>query len=384
MKFRSFGKLDWKCSALGLGAMRLPTTDGEIGGQNINEAEAIGLIRHAIEQGVNYLDTAYPYHRGKSESLVGKALGDGYRKHARIATKLPTWYIKSAEDFDRYLGEQLGRLQTEHIDFYLFHGLTRALWRDVILKHDLLRKAELAIEDGRISHLGFSFHDEYGAFAEILNGYDRWTFCQIQYNYMDIENQAGRKGLALAAGKGLAVVIMEPLLGGGLANPPQEIRDLFNSVKPKRSPAEWGLQWLWDQPEVSVVLSGMGTMEQVQENLASADRSEPHQLTSPDLQVIEEARRSYSNRTAVPCTNCNYCMPCPNGVDIPSNLEMYNHAHRYDDVQAPRIRYRQYTDAQQRAEACVACHNCEPLCPQKITISEWMPKISALLGEARP
>jgi uncharacterized protein len=221
MQYRNFGSFDWKTSALGFGCMRLPTVDGNPHSPHINESEAVRMIRHAIDSGVNYIDTAYPYHNGQSEVVVGKALQDGYREKVRLATKMPVWMVNQPADFDRILAEQLERLQTDSIDFYLLHALNKERWHDVVLKHDLLKQAQIALADGRIRNLGFSFHDHYDVFVEILNGSDLWSFCQIQYNYMDTENQAGTRGLKLAAEKGLAVVIMEPLMGGRLADPPR-------------------------------------------------------------------------------------------------------------------------------------------------------------------
>lgn len=380
MQYRNFGKLDWKASALGFGCMRLPTSDGERLSPNILEDEAIRMIRHAIDSGVNYLDTAYPYHGGQSEIVVGKALLGGYREKVRLATKLPVWMVECAADFDRLLGEQLQKLQTDHIDFYLLHALSRSRWHDIVLKHNLLDKAVAALADGRIRHLGFSFHDKYEAFEEIVNGSELWSFCQIQYNYMDTENQAGTRGLKLAADKGLAVVVMEPLLGGRLVDPPKDVRETMDSASRRRSPAEWALHWLWDQPEVSVVLSGMSTMEQVEENLRAADASRVHAFSDAEHALIAMVREQYRERTVVPCNRCNYCMPCPNGVDIPGNFDYFNYAHLFDDTAGARFRYEVFLKAEQRASACIACGTCEDLCPQKIAIREWMPKVAALLG----
>jgi predicted aldo/keto reductase-like oxidoreductase len=293
------------------------------------------MIRRAIDNGVNYLDTAYPYHGGQSEVLVGKALLGGYRERVKLATKLPVWMVESAADFDRLLGEQLQKLQTDHIDFYLLHALSRNRWHDIVLKHNLLDKAAAALADGRIRHLGFSFHDGYAAFEEIVNGSELWSFCQIQYNYMDTENQAGMRGLKLAADKGLAVVVMEPLLGGRLVDPPKDVRETMERSPIRRSPAEWALQWLWDQPEVSVVLSGMSTLAQVEENLLAADASRIHSFTPAEHALIAKVREQYRARTVVPCNRCNYCMPCPNGVDIPGNFDFFNYAHLFD-TQPPR------------------------------------------------
>jgi hypothetical protein len=347
---------------------------------NIDEAEAVRMIRHAIDNGVNYVDTAYPYHGGQSEIVLGKALQDGYREKVRLATKLPVWMVESPTDFDRILAEQLIKLQTDHIDFYLLHSLNKSRWHDIVLKQNLLSKAAEALADGRIRHLGFSMHDDYACLEEIVNGSDLWSFCQIQYNYMDIENQAGTKGLKLAASKGLAVVVMEPLLGGRLADPPKDIREAMEKFPVQRRPAEWALQWLWDQPEVSVVLSGMGAMEQVEQNLQFADSSRVAAFGVAEQQLIAEVREKYRARTVIPCTKCSYCMPCPNGVNIPTNFEYFNYAHLFDDTVGARFRYQVFLTAEQRSGSCIDCGSCTGLCPQKIPISEWMPKVTALLA----
>jgi predicted aldo/keto reductase-like oxidoreductase len=380
MQYRNFGRLDWKASALGFGCMRFPTTDGDRLSPNVNEAEAIRMVRQAIDSGVNYFDTAYPYHGGQSEIVVGKALRDGYRERVRLATKLPVWLVESEADFERLLDEQLVKLQTSYIDFYLLHALGHERWNDVVLKHKLLECAERALADGRIRHLGFSFHDEYDSFAEIVNGTELWSFCQIQYNYMDTENQAGERGLKLAAQKGLAVIVMEPLMGGRLADPPADIRVAMDHYPTRRSPVEWALAWLWNQPEVSVVLSGMTTIPQLEENLLLADKSRAGSFTAADQELIAEVSEMYRKRTVIPCSKCGYCMPCPNGVFIPANFEFYNYAHLFDDLSAARFRYQVFLKEEQRASACIACGLCEEQCPQAIPISEWMPKVSALLA----
>ena len=381
MQFRKFGRLDWQASILGFGCMRLPTVDGNPHGPNINEAEAIRMIRHAMDRGVNYFDTAYVYHEGCSETVLGQALR-GRRDRAKIATKCPVWMIQKETDFDRILREQLSRLQTEHIDFYLLHALGKKRWNEIVLKFKLLEKAGAAIADGRIGHLGFSFHDHYESLPEILNGFDNWAFCQIQYNYMDTENQAGTKGLQLAAAQGLAVVIMEPLLGGKLARPPKAIRQAIERAAVQRSAADWALQWLWDQPEVSVVLSGMSDLQQVDANVESASRARAHLLQPSDQRIIADLQQKYRERAAIPCTKCSYCMPCPNGVDIPVNFELYNDAFLHEDIPDARFRYQIFVPETARANLCQACHDCEERCPQKIPISDWMPKVWSLLGPA--
>jgi len=380
MQYRRFGQLDWQGSALGFGCMRLPTKGGDH--SNIDEPEATRMLHYAIEHGVSYLDTAYSYHGGNSEQFLGQALKGGYRDKVKLATKLPTWLVQSREDFDRYLDEQLRKLQTDRIDFYLFHGLNGKRWpqmRDL----GVLVRAEQALADGRIGHLGFSFHDAYEVFKQIIDA-TKWTFCQIQYNYMDVNNQAGTQGLQYAADKGLAVVIMEPILGGRLVDPPQPILDLWNTAAKKRTPADWALQWIWNQPEVSVVLSGMSTMEQVEGNVASAHVSGVNTLTKVELALVEQVRARYQELCPIPCTQCGYCMPCPNGVNIPRNLELYNGGKIYDKPGAARESYNVWLPENERASACLDCDECEDKCPQSIPISEWMPRIHQVLGEGQP
>ncbi len=379
MEYRKFGQLDWQVSALGFGCMRFPTEGKDP--KEIDELEAARMLRYAIDQGVNYVDTAYPYHGGRSEPFVGEVLQDGYREKVRLATKLPSWKIETTEDFDRYLNEQLERLRTAHIDFYLLHALRREWWRNL---RDLgvIEWAEGAMADGRIGHLGFSFHDEYEVFEEIVDAYD-WTFCQIQYNYMDIEHQAGQRGLRYAASKGLAVVIMEPLLGGRLVVPPEPIQALWDAAEWDRSPVEWALHWLWNQPEVSVTLSGMSSLEQVEQNVASAGRATVGGLTPEELALVDRVRDLYRELCPIPCTQCAYCMPCPNEVDIPRNLEIYNQGQMYEKPDLARQSYRMVSE-EQRASACIKCGECEEKCPQSIPISEWMERVHEVLGEGQP
>ena len=377
MKYRKFGKSDWNVSALGFGCMRLPVLGDNPVGNEIDEDLAIKMIRHAIDSGVNYVDTAYPYHMGKSEIVTGKALGDGYRDKVRLATKSPVWMIKEQDDFDKYLDQQLKKLDTDHIDYYLFHGLGENTWGNIVLKHNLLVKAEDAVSDGRIGHIGFSFHDKYEVFKDIVDGYDRWEFCQVQYNYIDVDSQSGIKGLRYAAEKGLAIVIMEPLLGGKLASPPKLVRTLFEETGNSHTPADLALQWLWSQPEISVVLSGMSAMNQVEENLASAETS-GELLNHEDLALIEKVRQKFLELSPIPCTKCNYCLPCPNGVVIPRNFDIYNDGVIFDNLkEAAGLYFRlgSFFGESFMAKSCVQCGICEEKCPQKIPISEWMPKV---------
>lgn len=383
MLYRKFGREGWDASILGFGCMRLPTSDGIPISANIVEDEAIGMIRRAIDNGVNYLDTAYTYHEGRSEALLGKALRDGYRDRVRIATKSPVWLVEKADDFDRFLEEQLERLQAGPIDYYLFHGLNRKRWEN-ILAQGLLARAEAAVRDGRIGHVGFSFHDAYEAFREIIDGYDGWSMCQIQYNYMDTENQAGTRGLRYAASRGIAVVVMEPLLGGNLARPPQDIREIFAAHGERRTPAEWALQWIWDQPEVAVVLSGMSDMDQLEENMHTARHAAGRPLGREDLELIARVRETFERKAAIPCTKCGYCLPCPQGVDIPAMFDLYNNGIIFDDLDVSRFRYFRFYTESDRAGACTGCGECEEKCPQDIAISEIMPGVHAVLGEGKP
>jgi len=381
MQYRTFGRLDWKPSALGFGAMRLPTIDGDPG--RIDEPEAARMIRFAIDHGINYVDTAYPYHQETSEPFLGRALLDGYRERIRLATKLPSWKVEGKGDFDRYLDEQLERLRTEHIDFYLLHGLNAGSWAK-IRDFGVLRWAEGALADGRMGHLGFSFHDKYEVLKEIVDASDSWTFCQIQYNLMDVEYQAGTRGLEYAASRGLAVVVMEPLRGGLLArNVPPAVEKMWDSAPRKRSPADWALQWVWNHPEVSVVLSGMSTMEQVKQNVASAGESGPGTLRDEELELVARVRDKYRELGRIPCTDCQYCLPCPNGVNIPRVFEIYNDAMIYGDEQSARISYA-WLEEEQRANLCLECHECLEKCPQQIEIPDWLSKAHELLrgGEA--
>ena len=370
LKFRKFGKLNWEVSALGFGAMRLPTKDNKVFGSNIEEDNAIKMIRYAIDKGVNYIDTAWPYHGGNSEILVGKSLQDGYRSKVKLATKLPSWLIKSVEDMDIFLDKQLKKLQTDYIDFYLLHGLNKKRWENY-KKLSIFEWIKKVINQGKIKHIGFSFHDDYTTFKNIIDAYD-WDFCQIQYNYLDIDYQAGRRGLKYAAEKGITVVIMEPLRGGTLAgNMPEQIQDIFNEAKTKRTTVDWALQWLWNQPEISVVLSGMSTMEQVKENIESADKAAINSLSNKELQLIRKVTNCYNKLSSIHCTGCGYCSPCPNGVDIPNNFKIYNEARLHNVFKKKVIEYFSW-GKESRAANCVSCGKCEKLCPQKLKISQLL------------
>lgn len=379
MQYRAFGRTGWQASALGFGCMRLPTIGEQ---RDINEPEALRMVRYAIDHGVNYLDSGYGYHNGNSEKFLGRALQDGYRAKVWLATKLPCWAVKEAGDFDRLLNEQLERLQTDYLDVYLLHGLAKERWTAV---HDLgiLAWAERAMAAGRFRRFGFSFHDKVDVFKEIIDAFDGWAMCQIQYNFMNEEDQAGTKGVEYAASKGLAVVAMEPILGGRLANPPEVVKALWASAETQRRPAEWALQWLWNKPEIAIALSGMSTMEQVEQNVAAAERSRVGSLTDEELSLVAQVRTKYRDLCPIPCTECRYCMPCPNGVDIPRNFGLYNNGVMYNVADESR-RWYTHLKEEARAKACIQCRECEPKCPQKIEIGEWMQTVHSVLGEGQP
>lgn len=375
MQYRSFGRDGWKVSALGFGAMRLPSASD--GGVDVDRS--IELIRYGIDRGINYIDTAYIYHDGESEKIVAAALQGGYREKVRVATKSPGHLIATADDFDRILDEQLKRLATGCIDYYLFHGIgDKGLGQIQELK--LFDRMERAKSDGRVGHIGFSFHDSADAFRRIIDSYDAWEFCQIQYNYMDVNNQAGTAGLRYAAERGIPVIIMEPLLGGRLARPPEEAVKIFTENAPAFSAAEWSLRWIWNHPEVAVVLSGMNSVEQLDENISVAEKALPLHMDTTQLECVDRVCSVLMARTVIPCTECRYCMPCPQGVEIPWNMSSYNAGEIYDDWGAPRFAYSVFMKEQQRAAACIGCGVCEDKCPQKIPVSTWMPKIATALG----
>jgi len=367
------GKTGEKVSALGFGCMRLPTRDD----QSIDVDEATRMLRFAIDNGVDYVDTAWGYHNGQSEPFVGSALQDGYRDKVNLATKLPSWLIKCREDMDYYLNEQLRRLRTDVIDFYLIHALNRRYWKN-LKEHDIFEFMDSALASGRIRHIGFSFHDTLDVFKEIIDSYG-WEFCQIQYNFVDTEHQAGLEGLKYAAGKGIGVAVMEPLRGGKLAtNVRDDILSIWNSSGIDRTPAAWALRWVWNDPDVGVVLSGMSTMDQVRENIETAREASPYSMSSSELAIVDKVREEYKKRIKVSCTGCSYCMPCPSGVAIPTCFDFFNDAYMFDSIEDHKKAYLRSVKKENRASLCVECGRCEELCPQNIPIIEQLKEVSSL------
>ncbi|MDD3421018.1 MAG: aldo/keto reductase [Methanocellales archaeon] len=389
MQYRKMGSLDWEVSALGFGCMRLPTK--RFMPLQVDAGTSIKIIRSGIDKGINYVDTAWPYHFGAGERIVGQALKDGYREKVHLATKLPTFFVRKSEDFDSYLERQLEKLQTDYLDVYLFHRMTRGQF-EKLKDLQLMDKMIGAKERGKIKHIGFSFHDTLPVFKEIVDYYP-WDVVQIQYNYMDTGIQATTDGLRYAYDKGIAVVIMEPVKGGRLANPPAEAREIMAAAKNQRSPVDWALQFVWNRPEVSVVLSGMGSQKMVDENCASADRSGIGKLNDDDLEIINKLIEVYRKRILVPCTACGYCMPCPSGVNIPQNFAILNNV----SVEDSRIRrwlvsrgYGKLARSKKQlkedelngsAVMCVQCGKCLEKCPQEINIPEELKKVHAIIGK---
>ncbi len=358
-----------KLSILGFGCMRLPVKEDG----SIDEKRATFQIRYAIDHGVNYVDTAWPYHSGQSEPFLGRALGDGYREKVKLATKLPSWLVESREDMDKFLNAQLEKLNTDHIDYYLVHSLVGCMW-DKVKQLGIIDFLEKAKADGRIINAGFSYHGSEEDFNPIVDDYD-WDFCQIQYNFLDENYQAGTAGMEYAASKGLGVIVMEPLRGGSLSGEiPPAIEQIWKEAPVKRTPAEWALRWVWDHPEVTVVLSGMNEEAHVEENIKVASEVTPGSLNKEELELIEKVEQKYRELMKVGCTGCKYCLPCPAGVDIPGCFELYNNLYMFGNVEMSKFQYIVKlggilsNSAPAFASQCIQCDRCVDRCPQHLEI----------------
>lgn len=372
MQYRTLTRDKIKISALGFGCMRLPTLKNG----KVSRREAVAMIRHGIDGGINYLDTAYPYHNGEGETVVGRAMRNGYRDKVLVATKFPTWEPTKKSDLDRILNEQLAKLEIDCIDVYLLHNLHKGVMPNV-QKYEMIEWLLKKRKQGKIRYLGFSFHDDTALFREIVDMFD-WDVCQIQYNYVNEKTQAGTAGLKYAAKKGLSTIIMEPLFGGTLADPPGKLGAVFK--KNRKNPVDLALRWLWDKPEVALVLSGMSNMEQTVQNLDIADRGGVGTLTDKEKAVIAEAQKIYDQLMPVKCTKCRYCMPCPFEVDIPYNFELYN-----SFAAMPKTAFLSRTlygmmPPSHKAEHCTSCGQCEDKCPQHLTIREYLKQVAAALA----
>jgi len=377
MNYRKFnaGGNDIDVSLLGFGAMRLPVLDGDE--SKIDEPEAIRMIRYAIDNGVNYVDTAYLYHGSHSEEVVGKALADGYREKVLLATKLPFWSMNGPEEITSVIDNQLRKLGTDHIDMYLVHSIKGSTW-GVVQGWEIWDHLVKHREAGRIRYIGFSFHGETpGEFKEILDAYP-WDFCQLQLNYMDQDIQAGMEGFQYAVSKGVPVVIMEPLKGGKLTDfllP--SIKEYWDSLDSDHTPAEWALRWVADLPGVITILSGMSTMEQLEENIRVLSDADVGLLSDHELDVIDKVAEEYNKLTAYSCTNCKYCMPCTADIDIPLMMSLRNAYGLYDSLD--KIKYGDYFyNVEVPASVCTACGKCEVECPQNLEIIRAMKEIVEL------
>ena len=362
MEFRKIEILGIETSLLGFGCMRFPLNqDG-----GIDEARSQAMIDTAYRRGVNYYDTAYVYHEGKSEAFTGKALDKYDRSSYYIATKLPIWMVESREDAVRIFEEQLIRLNKDYIDFYLCHSFNRDTFHHMV-RLGILDYLDQLKEEGKIKYLGFSFHDEYEAFEEIIK-YRQWDFCQIQLNYMDTLIQAGMKGYQLAEELGVPVIIMEPVKGGSLAKLPDNAAQIFEDIQPGQSPASWALRWVGSLPNVKVILSGMSEEEQVGDNLHTFETFTA--LNTEEQDAVKKVALILKNKVKNGCTGCSYCMPCPAGVNIPRSFGLWNDYGRYGNKGDIRWQWTFNFEEQQKAKNCVECGMCEEVCPQMLQIRQ--------------
>ncbi len=371
MQYRKNIKNNDELSLLGFGCMRYIRK-----GRSIDETATIALLRKAIDEGVNYFDTAYVYHGGKSETILGKALVGGYRQQVKIATKMPRGLLFSYSDFDKLFNTQLEKLQTDYIDYYLIHRLVDMTSWEVLQRLGIEKWIKEKLASRQIRNIGFSFHGQLREFEKLVDVYP-WDFCQIQYNYIDTAIQAGTSGLKYAAAKGLPIIIMEPLRGGKLANHlPQEAVSLLKEKG--LSPAELALSWLFNLPEVTVVLSGMNSEAQLLENVAVSDKYPAASLSASQLALTEEVKRIINKNVTIPCTGCRYCLPCPHGVDIPACFNSYNEKDALRSF-GPLITYVQNIGAfgpnPGSAGKCTNCQACLQHCPQDIQIPQELAKI---------
>lgn len=368
MEYREMKNTGIKPSLLGFGCMRFPLLENG----KIDRIKAEEMMDVAIKAGVTYIDTAYPYHEQESELFVGEVLKKYPRDSFYLATKCSLWYIETHEDAIKMFENQLNRLQVEYFDFYLIHSLSRDLW-DKALKLGVLDYLIEMKKAGKIRQLGFSFHDEFPVFEEILR-YHNWDFCQIQLNYIDTDIQAGMKGVHLAEELGIPLVIMEPIKGGTLARLSDDMEAKFKQAHPEWSISSWALRWVASLDNVKVILSGMSTMGHVTDNLNTFNNFE--KLNLDEQTIVKEVADMIHSRKKNGCTGCNYCMPCPFGVNIPRNFRIWNDLGVFGDVNKAKKRYFTHCPPEQRSDMCTWCGACEPLCPQSISIREDLKKMT--------
>ena len=363
MLYRNYGKTNEKVSTLGFGLMRLPLSDGKI-----DRSKSSELLDYAISRGLNYLDTAYPYHNGESEEFLGEYLKSrNIREKVFIATKLPSFLIKTRDDFEKYFNEQMKKLQLDYVDFYLVHALNKEYFENV-KSLGVFEFLDYLKAQGKIKHVGFSFHDKLEVFKEIVDSYP-WEFCQIQYNILDANYQAGEEGLKYATDRGLGLAVMEPLRGGRLAsNVPKDIKELWDSAEVKRTPAQWAFKYLWNNENVDVVLSGMNDFDQIKDNIDTAETTDANSLSHSETELIEKVKEKYISKIKVNCTACRYCMPCPMGVNIPKAFDYLNNASLFDDLSTFKENYIKSLKDKESPVNCIKCGKCETICPQHIEI----------------
>lgn len=367
METRKWETIGIDTSLIGFGCMRFPiTSEG-----TIDETLATKMLDKAYEAGVNYYDTAYMYHNGESEKFIGKWLDKHDRSSYYLTTKLPIMMINSLDQAKEKFQEQQKKLNKEYFDFYLIHALNRNTFKRAV-DLGIIEYCEELKAQGKIKYLGFSFHDDYEVFEEIIN-YRQWDLCQIQLNYMDTEEQAGLKGYQLAEEKGIPVVIMEPVKGGSLANLPDAVLTELNEINPQASPASWAYRWVGSLPAVKVILSGMSAMEHVEDNLNTFINFQP--LNEMELKAVNRIPEKLSERVRNSCTGCRYCMPCPFGVNIPKNFSLWNNYGMYENVRNTKNQWGNFMKEEEKAKSCVKCGKCEKECPQKISIRDDLERV---------
>lgn len=395
MNYRKFGKLDFMPSALGFGLMRLPLKDKEQG--LVDVEETIRIVRYAIDHGVNYLDTAYVYHKFESERILSEILKDGYRDKVKIATKFPLWNLQEEADLDKIFFEQLDKLKVKKIDFYLLHALNVNTFK-LVKKFNMTEWLEKKRQDGYIDYIGFSFHDKLSVFKKIVDYYD-WDFCQIQYNIIDVKNQAGMSGLKYAHKKGLGVIIMEPLRGGQLTQSvsddimenwndmaleySKKAQKTFNKPNGSVNQVQFLLDWLWNQEEVGLILSGMSDFSQTEQNVSFAEHSQINKFNKKQSAIIKKVQKMYQEKILIPCTGCNYCRVCPSKVGISYIFNLANEIVRFDNVNSPKMSYN-FIPEIHRANKCVNCKVCLEHCPQQLNIPELIAKCKAVFEDNKP
>ncbi|WP_297828061.1 aldo/keto reductase [uncultured Methanobrevibacter sp.] len=382
MLYNELGKTGLEVSRLGFGTMRLPTINSNA---DIDESEASAMLKYGIENGINIIDTAFPYHsvgidgNGNSERFVGKFLKENdLRDEILLQTKSPSWLIEKKEDFDTYLDLQLEKLQTDYIDIYLLHSLTVPDWYKV-KDLEVLDFLDECLSSGKVKHVGFSSHIEVDYLIEILDEYPKWEVVMTQMNYLDEYYQSGVMGLDYLKEVKVGSMIMEPLRGGRLVNNiPDEVQKLWDMAETKRTPVEWALQYLWNRDDVDCVFSGMTSLEQVKQNIEIASTID--KISPYDQELIREVARTYRTFLGNRCTRCGYCMPCPHGVDIINCLTEYNIAHMMGDPKASAMQYFTLIDDDSRADSCIDCKECLPFCTQMIDIPKELQRVYEYFG----